>query len=110
MTLFDTLAPLRSHGHVRTHGLDDATILDFAGRDASLAEAITAAADEYQRVSNEFPALLELDEDAQVREVQSGFVNFYAEDAANPYVALAARGPWIVTLKGAVIYDTGGYG
>src|SRR5690606_19360323 len=28
----------------------------------------------------------------------------------NPYVALAARGPWIVTLKGAVLYDTGGYG
>jgi acetylornithine/succinyldiaminopimelate/putrescine aminotransferase len=28
----------------------------------------------------------------------------------NPYVALAARGPWIVTLKGAVIHDSGGYG
>ena len=25
-------------------------------------------------------------------------------------MALAARGPWIVTLKGAVLYDTGGYG
>ena len=28
----------------------------------------------------------------------------------NPYVALAARGPWVVTLKGAVVHDTGGYG
>ena len=28
----------------------------------------------------------------------------------NPYVALAARGPWIVTLKGAVVHDSGGYG
>jgi acetylornithine/succinyldiaminopimelate/putrescine aminotransferase len=42
--------------------------------------------------------------------VQEGFINFYQQDAVNPYVALAARGPWIVTLKGAVLYDTGGYG
>src|SRR5690606_8508677 len=28
----------------------------------------------------------------------------------NPYVALTARGPWIVTLKGAVVHDSGGYG
>ena len=28
----------------------------------------------------------------------------------NPYVALAARGPWIITLKGAVVHDSGGYG
>ena len=42
--------------------------------------------------------------------MQAGFVNFYAEDAVNPYVALAARGPWVVTLKGAVLHDSGGYG
>jgi len=28
----------------------------------------------------------------------------------NPYVPAAARGPWVVTLKGAVIHDNGGYG
>lgn len=54
--------------------------------------------------------MLDLDEDAQVRAVQAGFVNFYPQDGVNPYVALAARGPWLVTLKGAVVYDTGGYG
>ena len=110
MTLLDTLAPLRAHGKARTTGLADATVLEFAGRDPQLADAIEAAAAEYARVRAEFPDLLELDEDAQATEVQSGFVNFYAADAANPYVALAARGPWIVTLKGAVVYDTGGYG
>ena len=110
MTLLDTLAPLRAHGKARTSGLPDATVLDFAGRHPQLGEAIAAAAIEYDRVRAEFPELLDLDEDAQTQEVQSGFVNFYAQDAANPYVALAARGPWIVTLKGAVIYDTGGYG
>jgi acetylornithine/succinyldiaminopimelate/putrescine aminotransferase len=110
MTLLDTLAPLRAHGKARTAGLPDATLLDFAGRHPDLVAAIDAAAAEYARIRTEFPELLDLDEDAQTVEVQSGFVNFYAHDAANPYVALAARGPWIVTLKGAVIYDTGGYG
>ena len=42
--------------------------------------------------------------------IQSGLVNFYAHDAVNPYVSLAARGPWIITTKGAVIHDNGGYG
>ena len=54
--------------------------------------------------------LLRADEETQIRETQAGFVNFYADDAVNPYVALAARGPWIVTLKGAVVHDSGGYG
>ncbi|MFN3311334.1 MAG: lysine 6-aminotransferase, partial [Thermomonas sp.] len=110
MSLIDTLAPLRAHGGIRTTGLDDATVLDFAARDPQLGEAIAAAAAEYAGVRAEFPALLELDEDAQRAKVQEGFVNFYSQDNANPYVALAARGPWIVTLKGAVLYDTGGYG
>ncbi|WP_449447818.1 aminotransferase class III-fold pyridoxal phosphate-dependent enzyme [Thermomonas brevis] len=110
MRLIDTLAPLRTHGKARTTGLDDAIILDFAARDAQLGDAIAAAATEYERIRAEFPELLDLDEDAQAREVQAGFVNFYAADAANPYVALTARGPWVVTLKGAVLYDTGGYG
>src|SRR5690606_16196274 len=110
MSLIDTLAPLRAHGKTRTGGLDDATLLEFAARDPQLGEAVAAAAAEYQRVRAEFPALLDMDEDAQRTEVQSGFVNFYSHENANPYVALAARGPWIVTLKGAVVYDTGGYG
>lgn len=110
MSLIDTLAPLRAHGKARTPGLDDAIILDFAARDPQLGEAVAAAVAEYARVRDEFPELLALDEDAQAAQVQADFVNFYAADAANPYVALTARGPWIVTLKGAVLYDTGGYG
>ncbi len=110
MTLLDTLAPLRSFGKARTTGLTDDVILDFASRHPQLGEAIGAAAVEFERVRAEFPELLALDEDAQTVAIQSGFVNFYSHDAANPYVALVARGPWIVTLKGAVVYDTGGYG
>jgi len=111
MSVTHTLAPLRAHaGKRRTTGLDDATVAKFAAGHPDLVAAIEAAAAEYQRVRAEFPELLEMDEDAQIQAVQGGFVNFYADDAVNPYVALAARGPWIVTLKGAVIHDSGGYG
>jgi len=111
MTLLDTLAPLRAHGGKRrTHGLDDATLLRFAASHPSLVEAANAAYAEYAAIHGEFADLLDLDEDAQIKAVQSGFVNFYSQDTVNPYVALAARGPWIVTLKGAVLHDSGGYG
>jgi len=110
-TLLAPLAPLRAHaGKRRTNGLDEATLLRFAPNHPDLAEAIAAAAAEYERIRGEFADLLDLDEDAQIRAVQAGFVNFYSMDAVNPYVALAARGPWVVTLKGAVLHDSGGYG
>jgi acetylornithine/succinyldiaminopimelate/putrescine aminotransferase len=109
--LIGQLAPLRAHkGQRRTTGLDDATVQRFAASHPDLVDAIAAAAAEYARVRGDFADLLDLDEDAQVAAVQADFVNFYPQDAVNPYIALAARGPWIVTLKGAVLYDTGGYG
>ena len=110
MTLLDTLAPLRAHGQARTTGLDDATLLRFAATHPQLAEAVDAAAVEYAAIKAEFPELLDLDEATQAERIQAGFVIFYSADTVNPYVALAARGPWIVTLKGAVVHDSGGYG
>ena len=111
MALIDRLAPLRAHrGQRRTQGLDDATIARFAATHAELIEAIEAAEQEHARIKVEFAELLEMDEDAQIQAVQAGYVNFYPDDAVNPYIALAARGPWVVTLKGAVLHDSGGYG
>ncbi|HEU0305936.1 MAG TPA: aminotransferase class III-fold pyridoxal phosphate-dependent enzyme, partial [Lysobacter sp.] len=116
MAVIDKLAPLRAHaGQRRTVGLDDAVIARFAASHADLVEAIDAAAAEYEAIrgdaSNSYLAdLLDLDEEAQLRAVQAGYVNFYADDGVNPYIALAARGPWVVTLKGAVLHDSGGYG
>ncbi|GAB3727959.1 aminotransferase class III-fold pyridoxal phosphate-dependent enzyme [Luteimonas pelagia] len=108
--LLAPLAPLRSRkGARRTVGLDDAVLATFAD-DADLRGAIAAAAAEYARLEGEFADLLDQDEDAQTQAAQSGYVNFYPDDAVNPYIALAARGPWIVTLKGAVLHDSGGYG
>jgi acetylornithine/succinyldiaminopimelate/putrescine aminotransferase len=109
--VIDQLAPLRAHKGVRrTTGLDDATVLKFAATHPDLVEAIDAAATEHARVRDEFPELLDLDEAEQARAVQGGYVNFYSEDTVNPYVALVARGSWIVTLNGAVLHDSGGYG
>ncbi|GAB2515900.1 aminotransferase class III-fold pyridoxal phosphate-dependent enzyme [Lysobacter humi (ex Lee et al. 2017)] len=111
MTVLDILRPLRDRrGTRRTEGLDDATVVRFADSHPELREAIEAAAAEFARVQGDIADLLDLDEDEQMRRVQAGYVNFYPDDAVNPYVALAARGPWIVTLKGAVLHDSGGYG
>ena len=110
MTLLDTLNELRQYGGaIRTRGLDDATIERFADN-PELAEAVAAAAELHRGLRADFDALLRADEAEQLQQVQADFVNFYAEDAVNPYIALTARGPWIVTLKGAVIHDSGGYG
>ena len=111
MNVIEILKPLRSHaGTVRTRGLDDATLTRLAARFPELVAAAQAAAEQYAAVRGEFADLLDLDEQAQIEAVQAGFVNFYPDDAVNPYVAIAARGPWVVTLKGAVLYDAGGYG
>ena len=105
------LANLRNHaGAVRTLGLDDDSIVRLAARFPELLEAIRAAGEQHDAIAAEFGELLNLDEQAQIDAVQAGFVNFYADDAVNPYVAIAARGPWLVTLKGRVVHDSGGYG
>ena len=111
MALTDALAPLRAHtGQRLTQGLDDATVERLAKGHPDLAAVIEAAAAEHARLKDEFAELFDLDEAEQLRAVQAGYVNFYADDAVNPYIALAARGPWVVTLNGAVLYDAGGYG
>ncbi|MBX9403941.1 aminotransferase class III-fold pyridoxal phosphate-dependent enzyme [Lysobacter sp. BMK333-48F3] len=109
--LLDQLAPLRAHaGKRRTVGLDDDTLVRFAVTHPELGEAVAAAAAEYALIRELHADLLDLDEDAQIHAVQAGYVNFYPDDGVNPYVALTARGPWVVTLKGAVLHDSGGYG
>ncbi|SDQ92757.1 Acetylornithine/succinyldiaminopimelate/putrescine aminotransferase [Pseudoxanthomonas sp. CF385] len=111
MALTDALAPLRAHtGQRLTHGLDDAAVERLAKGHPDLVAVIEAAAAEHARLKDEFAELFDLDEAEQLRAVQAGYVNFYADDAINPYIALAARGPWVVSLNGAVLYDAGGYG
>lgn len=97
-------------GAVRTRGLDDASIERFLATDRALTEAIDEAYAAHLALRSCMSEFLHLGEEEQIHRAQSDFVNFYPDDGINPYVALAAHGPWIVTLKGAVIHDAGGYG
>jgi len=111
MTIIELLNEMRNHGGpARTTGLPDDLILSFAKTDQHLTEAIESAHHAFLRLREDEPALLAMDEESQIQEIQSSYVNFYAEDAINPFVALSGRGTWIVTLKGAVLHDSGGYG
>lgn len=104
MKITDLLAPLRNcAGTVRTRGLDDDTVNRLSERFPDLGAAVRAAAEQFDAIKAEFGELVNADEQAQIEAVQEGFINFYADDAVNPYVAIAARGPWVVTLKGAEI-------
>jgi acetylornithine/succinyldiaminopimelate/putrescine aminotransferase len=111
MSIIERLHEMRNAGgKALTRGLPDDVVLAFAARDPRLGEAITVAFAEFRALRKERPDLVAMDEASQIRDVQSDFVNFYADDAVNPFVGLAGRGPWLVTLKGAVLYDVGGYG
>lgn len=111
MTILEKLKAMRDHGsEVRTRGLDDETLLRFAHTDERLAAAVDAAYAEFLGLLEEMPELMALPECELAIAVQKGFINFYPAEAVNPYVALAASGPWIVTSYGAVLYECGGYG
>ncbi len=111
MSLVAKLESLRRcGGSTRTHGLPDALVEKFGAHYPELAEAVDDAVRLHAQLRNEFPELLRADEADQLAQVQADFINFYPEDAVNPYVALAARGPWVISLKGAVVHDSGGYG
>ena len=97
-------------GAAMTTGLADTVILDFLPDYPELAEAIERAHEAFLVLKTSHAEFLALDEDEQINQAHAGLTNFYAADAVNPYVALSAAGPWIVSLKGAVIYDCGGYG
>jgi acetylornithine/succinyldiaminopimelate/putrescine aminotransferase len=105
------LKEMRSYGgSINTTGLSDEMVTRFLGNHPALAAAIDRAWAHFTSLKTEDPDFLALDEAEQVKAAQAGFTNFYDVRAVNPYVAAGAGGPWIVTLKGAVVYDCGGYG
>jgi 4-aminobutyrate aminotransferase-like enzyme len=111
MGVIDQLREMREFGgKPRTVGLDDASIERMAAASPELAQAVEEALARHRELRGEFGDFLKLDESEQLTRAQAGYVNFYPDDAINPYLPAAARGPWIVTLKGAVLHDNGGYG
>ena len=99
-----------SGGKAITTGINDELLKDFLVHDVDLQNAIHQGFSNFQALKLKHPALIKASEKEQITITQESIVNFYAHDMVNPYVAISASGPWIVTLKGAVIYDCGGYG
>ncbi|NQV86406.1 MAG: aminotransferase class III-fold pyridoxal phosphate-dependent enzyme [Woeseiaceae bacterium] len=109
---FSHLIEMREFGGTAlTSGLSDAVILDFLEDGyQELALAVERAYTRFLELKNTHSEFLALNEHEQISAAHAGLTNFYAKDAVNPYIATGAAGPWIVSLKGAVIYDCGGYG
>jgi len=97
-------------GEILTHGLKEEIIKKFISHDHNLKSAIESAYENFLVLQKEKPDFLLKTEKEQINLAQQNIVNFYANENVNPYVAISGMGPWIVTLKGAVIYDCGGYG
>ena len=95
-------------GPHRTVGLSDDDIKRFLASDVNLGLAIKAAHELW--VTLDGPSTYTRSELELIKEIYEGWCNFYAEDTVNPYVPLFAKGPWIITLHGAVVHDSGGYG
>ena len=105
------LKVMRNHGGAAvTRGLTDEIILDFLEDRAELSSAFDRGYAAFLELKYWHADFLQLDESEQITQSQDSLTNFYRIDGVNPYVSVGAAGPWIVTLKGAVIFDCGGYG
>ena len=95
----------------QTQGLPDDVIERFCTLDPQLIRAIDEASIAFAELVEEVGLeYLVQNEATIVSSVQSNYINFYSAETINPYVAIAARGPWIITSKGAVLHDNGSYG
>ena len=106
--VLDLLSEMRRRsGEAQTVGLSDEVIIDFANHDTDIVTAIEDAHAIQSGLSSEELLMAEKD---LITHLQSSYVNFYSPATINPYVAIAAKGPWVVTSHGAVLHDNGGYG
>jgi len=106
------LATIRANsGAQQTTGLKDEVITRFAASDENLIRAISEASKIHKEYLEQLGSeLLMMEESKLIGTLQSDFINFYSPATVNPYVAIAARGPWVITSHGAVLHDNGGYG
>lgn len=97
-------------GSRQTTGLSDDILGQLIPKFPQLVAAIDQAYGFWSCFKLEYPDWFKSSEKELIHKLQDGYVNFYKDEAINPYVALAAQGPWIITSHGAVIHDNGGYG
>ena len=109
--LIDGLSELRKHQDTTSaEGLPLDVIEHFAVQDPRLHRAVTRAVTVQRRLRRLNPDLLNTDERTLGQRVQSFVLNFYPADAVARFLPLAAEGPWVITLHGAVLHDSAGYG
>lgn len=108
---FDILKTIRSYQKKPlTTGLEDIVIGTFLEHDIHLKKAILMAEKAFKKLLKLKPDLIAMEEYQGIQHLQSDIENFYPADSIQPYIPLTAQGPWIITMSGAVVYDTGGYG
>ena len=95
-------------GPVLTTGLADDIISRFIVTDINLSSAISQAFDAWKALDAD--TTYGMAESHLIESIYSGWCNFYTKDSRNPFVPIAAAGPWVITTHGAVIHDDGGYG
>lgn len=110
--LMELLFDIRKNsGICETSGLNDDEIIKFIALDGNLSRAIKEGHAYHLRLRDEFDSELLMSPEIElITKLQSGYVNFYNPATVNPYVAIAARGPWVISSHGAVLHDNGGYG
>lgn len=108
---FTKLLDIRANsGESDTNGILDSEIHNFLSLDKKLSQAIDEAHSYHLKLRKMDTSSLMKNENELVKDLQSGFINFYAPATVNPYIAIAGKGPWIITAYGAVLHDNGGYG
>ncbi|MCX6116247.1 MAG: aminotransferase class III-fold pyridoxal phosphate-dependent enzyme [Proteobacteria bacterium] len=111
MTIMTKLKEMREFsGNIQTVGLSDPKIEELSLKFPQLVTAVNSAHREWQECKNTYKDWFKKSEFELISFLQEDFVNFYKEDAVNPYVAFYAVGPWVITTHGAVVHDSGGYG
>tara|TARA_B100001996_G_scaffold57806_1_gene41050 strand:- start:901 stop:2394 length:1494 start_codon:yes stop_codon:yes gene_type:complete len=111
MEMLHEIRRLSDGSNAQTVGLTDECILRFCESDQKLVLAIQEAHRVFSCLVDEWGTdFLSMGENLLIKELQSEYINFYSSATINPYVAIAARGPWVITSKGAVLHDNGGYG
>jgi acetylornithine/succinyldiaminopimelate/putrescine aminotransferase len=99
----------KATGTPRTRGLSEAHLKPFLEQ-SDLRDAVAMAVATFDALGADDKAKLQQDEEQNLRVFQAGFLNFYPPESVTTYIPLAAKGPWIISAYGAVIYDAGGYG
>ena len=93
-----------------TCGLSDVVVSEFLEDDKSLQYILSNFQKAFDKFAASSPELVSLNEEELMKKVQEKILNFYPEENKSPYVPLIAKGPWVLTLFGSILYDIGGYG